>query len=66
MLIFFSSLVNDNAEKTQPTNTEISAEEYREQLESDIKKIVKEKELLLVLGAGNINNLASQIVERYD
>ena len=31
-----------------------------------IKKIVKEKELLLVLGAGNINNLASQIVERYD
>lgn len=42
LLIFFSSLVNDKAEKTQPTNAEISAEEYREQLESDIKKIVKE------------------------
>jgi stage III sporulation protein AG len=42
-LIFLSSITGGGDKKTdKPENTEISAEEYREQLEKDIKKIVKE------------------------
>ena len=43
LLIFLSSITGGGDKKpAKSDNTEISAEEYREQLEKDIKKIVKE------------------------
>ena len=42
LLIFLSSFTGNKTEKAKDTIAEITAEEYREQLESDIKKIVKE------------------------
>lgn len=42
LLIFLSSFMGENSEKPKDITAEITAEEYREQLENDIKKIVKE------------------------
>lgn len=42
MLIFLSSFIGGEAQKPKDTYTEITAEEYREQLETDIKKIVRQ------------------------
>lgn len=41
LLIFISSFLDGSETKPQTTTTEISAEEYRIQLEKDIKNIVK-------------------------
>ncbi len=41
LLIFLSSIMGNKTEKSKTISTEITAEEYREQLEADIKKIVK-------------------------
>ena len=71
-LTFYSEMIDDRIEEGLSEEEAVAAigspDEIAEQIigEIPIKKIVKEKELLLVLGAGNINNLASQIVERYD
>ena len=42
LLIFLSSFMSDNTQNSKDIKTEISAEEYREQLETDIKKIVRQ------------------------
>ncbi len=42
LLIFLSGFLGDETRKPKDTYTEITAEEYREQLETDIKKIVRQ------------------------
>ena len=42
LLIFISSFTKDTTENRKTSETEITAEEYRANLETDIKKIVKE------------------------
>ena len=42
LLIFLSGFLGDETQKSKDTYTEITAEEYREQLETDIKKIVRQ------------------------